>query len=59
MGGAEVEEDEKAERKKGNGRRQKWGRGKGNGRQERGERVVRKDLAIYRREYEESFLYFG
>jgi len=56
MGGAEVEEDEETERKKESGRWQKWRRGKRNGRQERGELVVREDLAICRREYEESSL---
>jgi len=59
MGGVEVEVNEEAEKGKESGRRQKWRRVKRNGRQERGELVVREDLAICRREYEESSLYFG
>ena len=54
-----MEVNEEAEKGKESGRRQKWRRVKRNGRQERGELVVREDLAICRREYEESSLYFG
>jgi hypothetical protein len=59
IGGAEVEENEDAERKKESGRRHKWRRVKRSGRQERGELVVREDLSICRRRYDESSLYFG